>query len=341
MLCHRFYMRQSHAKNDWQTIATASMFLACKIEETPRLLRDVVVMAYKMIYKWDPSAPQRIRRIEFCDKQKELITTAERLLLATIAFDFDIQLPYKPLVDALMKLQICPDLARVAWNFVNDWLCTTVCLQYKPHYIAAGSLFLAAKLQKVKLPTEKGKIWWQQFDISPKQLEEVIQEMVRLLEQDKKQAPPPMHEMSTRSRTSVGKTITSSAQSAVSSVSNASLHSTGRAIKESQVLGKRNIGMKKDLPSQTSESGAVSSIDDGDGENQPDLNSSCNNSSSKIDADRIREALKRRRCERASSKKSGETMNAEVGSEAWIERKLEDGIELVSAASSDKRQRKL
>lgn len=50
-------------------------------------------------------------------------------------------------------------------------LCTTLCLQYKPHYIAAGSLFLAAKLQKVKLPTEGGRVWWLEFDISVKQLE--------------------------------------------------------------------------------------------------------------------------------------------------------------------------
>lgn len=55
-----------------QTIATASMFLACKIEETPRLLRDVVVVAYEMIYKWDPSAPQRIRRIVSSHKNASL-----------------------------------------------------------------------------------------------------------------------------------------------------------------------------------------------------------------------------------------------------------------------------
>ncbi|KAE8712664.1 Cyclin-T1-3 [Hibiscus syriacus] len=104
MLCHRFYMRQSHAKNDWQTIATVSTFLACKIEETPRLLRDVIVVSYELIHKRDPSAPGRIRQREVYDKQKELILVGERLLLATIAFDLDIELPYKPLVAAFKKL---------------------------------------------------------------------------------------------------------------------------------------------------------------------------------------------------------------------------------------------
>jgi cyclin T len=39
--------------------------------------------------------------------------------MSTIAFDFDIQLPYKPLAAALKKLELS-DLAKVAWNFVND-----------------------------------------------------------------------------------------------------------------------------------------------------------------------------------------------------------------------------
>ena len=54
-------------------------------------------------------------------KHKELILLGERLVLSTIAYDLNIQLPYKPLVTALKRLNIYPDLAKVAWNFVNDW----------------------------------------------------------------------------------------------------------------------------------------------------------------------------------------------------------------------------
>lgn len=58
------------------------------------------------------------------------------------------------------------------WSFPGTCrLSTTLCLQYKPHYIAAGSLFLAAKFNKLKLSTEKGRVWWLQFDVSPKVLE--------------------------------------------------------------------------------------------------------------------------------------------------------------------------
>mmetsp|Transcript_24234 Transcript_24234/g.75856 ORF Transcript_24234/g.75856 Transcript_24234/m.75856 type:complete len:201 (+) Transcript_24234:756-1358(+) len=51
------------------------------------------------------------------------------------------------------------DLAQVAWNFINDSLRTTVCLQYSPRYVAAAALSLAVDLLrdnkrvKVELPT--------------------------------------------------------------------------------------------------------------------------------------------------------------------------------------------
>lgn len=214
LMCHRFYMRQSHAKNCWQTIATACMFLGCKVEETSRWLSDVIVVAYKLMYKWDPSAPKRIKQKDVYDKQKELILNGERFLLATLAFNLNIEHPYKPLVGALKKLEISDkELTKVAWNFVNDWLRTTLCLQYKPHYIAAGSIFLAAKIRKVKLPREEGKVWWMQFDISPKYLEEVVQQMMRVLEQNQQHAQQSMRVKGTAPKTIAKKAVSSSPES--------------------------------------------------------------------------------------------------------------------------------
>lgn len=213
MFCHRFYMRQSHAKNCWQTIATVCMFLGCKAEETSRWLSDITVVAYRLMYKWDPSAPRRIKQKEVYDKQKQLILNGERFVLATLAFDLNIEHPYKPLVAALKRLEISDkELSKVAWNFVNDWLRTTLCLQYKPHYIAASSIFLAAKILRVKLPKEKGKVWWMQFDVSPKHLEGVVQQMMRLLEQNQKQ-PPSMSGKRTAPKPIVKKEMSCSPQS--------------------------------------------------------------------------------------------------------------------------------
>uniref|UniRef100_A0A7N0ZQT1 Uncharacterized protein n=1 Tax=Kalanchoe fedtschenkoi TaxID=63787 RepID=A0A7N0ZQT1_KALFE len=48
-----------------------------------------------------------------------------------------------------------------------------------------GAIFLAAKFLKVKLPSDGEKVWWQEFDVTPRQLEEVSNQMLELYEQNK------------------------------------------------------------------------------------------------------------------------------------------------------------
>ncbi|OWM74729.1 hypothetical protein CDL15_Pgr009276 [Punica granatum] len=171
------------------TIATACMFLAGKVEEPPRSLKEVIPVSYEMIHKKDATAAQRIKQKEVYEQQKELILLAERLVLATLGFDLNVHHPYKPLVKAMRKFKVADEdtekaLAQVAWNFVNDGLRTSLCLQFKPHHIAAGAIFLAAKFLKVKLPSDGEMIWWHELDITPRQLEEVSNQMLELYEQN-------------------------------------------------------------------------------------------------------------------------------------------------------------
>lgn len=63
-------------------------------------------------------------------------------------------------------------------NVSYEWmyrLQTSLCLQHKPHYIAAGSIALAARILEVKLPTEEGNVWWLELDVSPKKLDGWLQ----------------------------------------------------------------------------------------------------------------------------------------------------------------------
>ncbi|GLT81111.1 hypothetical protein SLA2020_525150 [Shorea laevis] len=184
VFCHRFYLCQSHAKNDRRIIATACMFLAGKVEETPRPLREVIQKSYEIINNKDPKAAQKIKQKEVYDQQKELILLGERIVLTTLGFDVNVQHPYKPLVVAIKQFKVAQNsLAQVAWNFINDGLRTSLCLQFKPHHIAAGAIFLAAKFLKVKLPSDAKRVWWQELDITPRQLEEVSSQMLELYEQ--------------------------------------------------------------------------------------------------------------------------------------------------------------
>ncbi|XP_054812109.1 cyclin-T1-3-like isoform X2 [Prosopis cineraria] len=156
IFCHRFFLRHSLARNDRKTIATACMFLAGKVEETPRPLKDVTLVSYEITNKKDHEAAQRIKQKEVYEQQKDLILAGERIVLQTLG-----------------------------------WVCrlrTCLCLQFQPHHIAAGAIFLAAKFLKVKLPSDGERVWWQEFDVTPRQLEEVSNQMLELYEQNR--VPP-------------------------------------------------------------------------------------------------------------------------------------------------------
>ncbi|XP_066356448.1 cyclin-T1-4-like [Miscanthus floridulus] len=197
VFCHRFYLRQSLAKNDRRIIATVCMFLAGKVEETPIPLKDVILISYEFIHKKDPTAGQRIKQQkELFDKQKEFILLGERVVLVTLEFDLNIHHAYKPLVEAIRRFNVgdINNFPQVAWSFVNDGLSSTsLCLQFEPHHIAAGVIFLAAKFLKVKLPSDGDKFWWQEFGVTLQQLEDFSNQMLELYQQNRTTQAQPSH----------------------------------------------------------------------------------------------------------------------------------------------------
>lgn len=58
VFCHRFYAVHPHdsGENEWKTVAPASLFLAGKVEETPKALRDVVCVAYLWCHRKEQEA---------------------------------------------------------------------------------------------------------------------------------------------------------------------------------------------------------------------------------------------------------------------------------------------
>jgi len=130
------------------------------MEDTPCLLKHVVIVAYETMYQKNPDAAKRIHqevsnflhllhyyysltlgllllwclidlftvptfvsneKQEVLAKQKALILVGETLLLSTIRFDFNIQHPYEPLKFALKKLGIVhKELRQSAMSLIND-----------------------------------------------------------------------------------------------------------------------------------------------------------------------------------------------------------------------------
>lgn len=114
--------------------------------------------------------------------------TLERILLQTIKFDLQVEHPYqfllkyaKCLKGDKAKLQ---KMVQMAWTFVNDSLCTTLCLQWEPEIIAVALMYLAGKLSKFEVVDWVGRNpkhlrWWDMFveDVTMDLLEDICHQV--------------------------------------------------------------------------------------------------------------------------------------------------------------------
>lgn len=197
---HRFYMFHTFQQFPRYVTACCCLFLAGKVEETPKKCRDIVATARTML---DDAAFQTFSMD--ARKAKEEVVTLESILLQTIKFDLEVEHPYnflltyaKSLRGDKVKMQ---KIVQMAWNFVNDSLSTTVCLQWEPEIIAVALIHLASKLSKFTVTDWVGRQpchlrWWDMFisDVTMELLEDICHQVLDLYQQQPngaaQQSPP-------------------------------------------------------------------------------------------------------------------------------------------------------
>lgn len=190
---HRFYMFHSFKTFPRYVTACCCLFLAGKVEETPKKAKDIIKTARSLL------TDQKF--VSFGEDPKEEVMTLERILLQTIKFDLQVEHPYSFLVKYAKclkgdsaKLQ---KMVQMAWNFVNDSLSTTVSLQWEPEIIAVALIYLASKLSKFTVVDWVGKQpehlkWWDMFvqDVTMEILEDICHQVLDLYQQPNNESPP-------------------------------------------------------------------------------------------------------------------------------------------------------
>lgn len=83
---HRFYMFHSFKTFPRYVTACCCLFLAGKVEETPKKCMDIIKTARQLL--------QDNKFKSFGDDPKEEVMTLERILLQTIKFDIQMEHPY-------------------------------------------------------------------------------------------------------------------------------------------------------------------------------------------------------------------------------------------------------
>jgi len=187
---HRFYARESYENYERFQVATTCLFLASKVEETPKKLRDVIVETYKVQHSTvqPPESDQELWRL------KEQVLICERELLRVLGFDLSVEHAYRPLLAYVKSISGPRDLAQIAWNFINDSLRTTVCLQYAPRCLAAASAWMASSYLEAKqrpfvLPAHPpgsadGK-WYHAFQVREATVRAIVEQIQQMYDENK------------------------------------------------------------------------------------------------------------------------------------------------------------
>ncbi|KAG8373055.1 hypothetical protein BUALT_Bualt12G0131000 [Buddleja alternifolia] len=179
VLCHRFFVRRSHASHDRYLIATAALFLAAKSEETARPLNDVLRVSCEIVHNQDFTLLSYMLPIGWFEQYRERITEAEQLILTTLNFELNVQHPYESLTSTLQKIGFTQSLlVNLALNLVSEGLRSSLWLQFKPHHIAAGAAYLAAKFLNMNLSSCHNV--WREFHTPPSVLRDVAHQLMEL-----------------------------------------------------------------------------------------------------------------------------------------------------------------
>ncbi|VVC24461.1 Cyclin, C-terminal domain,Cyclin-like,Cyclin, N-terminal [Cinara cedri] len=190
---HRFYMYHSFKTFPRYLTACCCLFLAGKVEETPKKCKDIIKIAKALL----PEDKYETLGMD----PKEEVMVLERILLQTIKFDLQVDHPYQ----FLLKYAKClkgdkaklTKMVQMAWTFVNDSLCTTLCLQWEPEVIAVSLMYLACKLSKFELNDWQGRLpnhlrWWDMFvqGMNMDLLEDICHQVLDLYSSPDRNAPP-------------------------------------------------------------------------------------------------------------------------------------------------------
>ena len=144
-----------------QQVAATALFLATKVEENCRKMKELVVACVRVALK-DPNKLVDEQTKDFW-KWRDTILYSEDVLLESLCFDLNVESPYKTMYD-MMKyygVEHNKKLRNSAWAFLADSALTQMCLLFDSRSIAAASLYAGARMAEVSLEEDDGKPWWE------------------------------------------------------------------------------------------------------------------------------------------------------------------------------------
>jgi hypothetical protein len=147
--------------------AGVALFVATKVEESCRRLRDLILALCRVAQK----NPNLIIDDQSKDwwRWRDCLLFNEDVMMEAICFDYTIESPHRQLFGMLKfnGVEHNKRLRNAAWGFVTDSNNTQLCLLFNSRTIAVASLYAACRYCDVQLPDDnRGRPWWEAQHVS-------------------------------------------------------------------------------------------------------------------------------------------------------------------------------
>ncbi|KAL4991286.1 cyclin-like protein [Aspergillus falconensis] len=186
---HRFFMRYAIGDKPERPgvhpypIAATSLFLATKVEENVRRMKELVIAVCRVAQK-KPDLVVDEQSKEFW-KWRDTILHHEDILLEALCFDLQLEQPYRILYDYICFFGVNDNkhIRNSSWAFLNDSMYTVLCLQFPARVIAAAAFYAAASHCDIAFEDDElGRSWWEQIDVDITQVRHACTRMAELYE---------------------------------------------------------------------------------------------------------------------------------------------------------------
>jgi transcription initiation factor TFIIIB Brf1 subunit/transcription initiation factor TFIIB len=155
-LLHRFYMRNSFKQNHAYDVASACIFLACKVCNEYRRLKDVVQVVWRRCMNKSNLETLSESEKEFV-KWTTTIIFYEQVVLEQVCFDLNIITPF-PLIDEFCQELQLDSVKQLAIQICSDSFVTNLCLRFTPEAIAASCILVAGRALNIEQEEEEGAV---------------------------------------------------------------------------------------------------------------------------------------------------------------------------------------
>jgi len=165
LLVQRFYCQVNFIEYDLNYIAMSSLFIACKVEESHRRIRDII----NAFHRLRSPLPLGYISEEYIRSRAKLIET-EMIILKALGFHVQPTHAVLLLANYLRALDLSPKVGQLAINYLNDCYYGPAPLFFELPVQACAAISLSLRAHRTNLPDG----WWLVFDVEESALKECV-----------------------------------------------------------------------------------------------------------------------------------------------------------------------